>query len=228
MIFKRWRAAAAERLAPSDDRDVPLDAATLDEATQELAQMLQGAYMDRQNRLHCETLVGGAAALTGEFALRATGLPLPATGFVFGDPINEILYQPGERRTLWDVVEMVTGITPLAPADLPDPIAVFRRVADSIALILKGSSGSFPPLTCPRINYPREWSPNAGPRLRAKVFAIGRQHDLTTRQLAFTLAYATLGVVKHRQEALGPAIAVTLWAEIMFATARMAPLARPV
>jgi hypothetical protein len=231
MMFGRWRRQSADGAgAPSGDADADVNADALLAPTEELAQMLYAAYTDRQNRVHVETMLGGAAALTGEFALRATGLPLPEHGFVLGDPINDILCEAKDRLTLWDVLKSTASVTSLKESDLPDHIAIIRGIAEAIGAISGKGDGdkTFPPLSIPDDNYPHEWSPNACPRLRERVAAIGKRHHLTPRQLAFALAYAIVGIIKEAQEILAPAIAVRLVAEVMFATAKMAPLKRPV
>ena len=93
----RTSVPASPPKSPLPSRDVEL--AEAEPAAAELGRMLRHAYTDRNERIHAPTIVGGAAALTGEFALRATGLPLPRIGFVFGDPINEILFEGGRSRS---------------------------------------------------------------------------------------------------------------------------------
>ena len=224
MVFGLWRktpAADVRRLPEADAQDIDMGA--LLAPAHDLAQMLYAAYTDEDNRLHAETVIGAAAALTGEFALRATGVPLPPGGFVLGDPVNEILYE-GEAQnqlTLWTVL----SLAPLAQRDLPNPHDIFRRIAEAIADIMGGrGSDNFPPLSVSPDNYPHEWSPNAGPRLREHVAAIGNRHELSPRQLAFALCLAIVGMIKEMKDVLAPATAVTLAAEIMFATAKMAPV----
>ena len=215
-------------LQPTQDDDLgPCVAATHD-----LMEMLRASYSDSHNRVHAETLIGGAAALTGEFALRSLGKPLPDKGFVFGDPINDILFEGASqgRPTLWLVVSDLALNAGLAERDLPDVVDILKRVAARISHIADTGhdGGGFPPITVPRENYPHEWSPNAGPRLRHKVTAIGLAHDLSPRQLAFAMAMATGGLISQTRDVLAPAISTQLAAEIMFSTAKMAPLAEPV
>ena len=189
--------------------------------------MLCAAYTDHNNRIHAETIVGGAAALTGEFALRATGLPIPAAGFVFGDPINQILFEGGDGHlTLWDLLASAAAAIGVANEDLPDAREIFRRIAAAIAVIAgKGeSTDNFPPLSVPTENYPREWSPNAGPRLRATVEKIAAKRTLTPRQTAYALCMATGDLIKQGKDVLAPKVAFRLAIEIMFSTAKMAPL----
>jgi hypothetical protein len=214
--------------SPAAARDVEL--AEAEPAAAELVAMLRHVYTDRNDRLHAPTVVGGAAALAGEFALRATGLPLPRIGFVFGDPINEILFE-GERgqATLWDVLEKRAAAIGLPKTDLPDAREVFGRVAAAAATITRNGGGAvFPPLSIPDAHYPKEWSPNAGPRLRAAVQEIAMRYRLTPRQTALALAMATAELIQQGKDALPPKIAFQLAVEVMFSTAKMAPLAERV
>jgi len=204
------------------------DLARAEAAADELAQMLCHAYTDRNNRIHAATIVGGAAALTGEFALRAAGIRLPKAGFVFGDPINEILFEGGDdRATLWEIVERTAAALGLAHEDLPDAREIFGRIAAAAAAIMRNPDDGtvFPPLSIPHEHYPKEWSPNAGPRLRGAVLEIAARHQLTPRQTALALGMATGNLVHQGKDLLPPKIAFRLVVEIMFSTAKMVPLA---
>lgn len=111
--------------------------------------------------------------MTGEFALRAAGIRLPKQGFVFGDPINEILFEGGEdRATLWQIIETTASALGLPREDLPDAREIFGRIAAAAAAIMqdRGDGIVFPPLSIPDEHYPAEWSPNAcsGSRSRAR------------------------------------------------------------
>jgi hypothetical protein len=139
-----------------------------------------------------------------------------------------MLYRARDRVTIYNVLETITGVTPLQSQDLPKPDDLVRRISQGMAEAMTGDCNNFPPLTISPENYPHEWSPNAGIRLRHKVLEIERKHLLTERQTAFALAYATVGIIKYVQGVLDPAIAIRLAAEIMFATARMAPLTDPI
>jgi len=203
------------------------DLARAESATDALAQMLRNAYTDRNDCIDAPTIVGGAAALTGEFALRAAGLPLPKMGFVFGDPINAILFEGGDdRATLWGIIETTASALALAKEDLPDAREVFGRIATAAAAIMqrRANGTMFPPLSVPHEHYPAEWSPNAGPRLRGAVQAIATRYRLTPRQTALALAMATGNLIHQGKDLLPPKIAFQLAVEIMFATAKMAPL----
>jgi hypothetical protein len=222
--FRRPATAAAQPKLPPPSRAE--DLARAESAVDALAQMLRDAYTDRANRIDAPTVVGGAAALTGEFALRAAGVSLPKMGFVFGDPINAILFEGGDEATLWDVIETTASALDLAKQDLPDARAVFARIAAAAAAIMqhRGNGTMFPPLSVPHEHYPSEWSPNAGPRLRGAVQAIATRYRLTPRQTALALAMATGNLIHQGKDLLPPKIAFQLAVEIMFATAKMAPL----
>src|SRR5262249_52932686 len=159
--FRRRRAAnAPQRSEPSAAATTEADTAAMMAAAQDLKDLLIAAYTD-DNQVHAETVLGAAAALTGEFALRAAGVPIPSGGFVLGDPINDVLIESKTEVTLWDVLKMTTDVTPLTEDKLPDPIEIIRRIAQEIAAIKSnGRSGNFPPLSVPHANYPQEWSPN--------------------------------------------------------------------
>ena len=60
-------------------------------AATDLVAMLLAAYTF-QERLQTESAIAAAAALTGEFALRSTGVPLPEKGAVSGDAANDVLF----------------------------------------------------------------------------------------------------------------------------------------
>jgi hypothetical protein len=203
------------------------DLARAESAADELAQMLRHAYTDRDDRIHAPTIVGGAAALTGEFALRAAGLPLPKMGFVFGEPINAILFDGrDDQATLWQIIETTASALGLPREDLPDAREIFARIAAAAAAIIqhRGDGTVFPPLSIPDEHYPTEWSPNAGPRLRGAVQEIAARYRLTPRQTALALGMATGNLIDQGKDVLPPKIAFQLAVEIMFATAKMAPL----
>src|SRR5262249_15050966 len=115
MFFGRRRAANEPQRSepPSAAAATEADTAALMAAAQDLKDLLIAAYTDEDNHVHAETVLGAAAALTGEFALRAAGVPIPSGGFVLGDPINDVLIESKTEVTLWDVLKMTTDVTPL-------------------------------------------------------------------------------------------------------------------
>src|SRR4051812_11693413 len=68
----------------------------------EIVTMLLAAYTV-QRRLQADAAIAAAAALTGEFALRSTGIRLPDKGTVSGDAMNDVLFAgaPEGRPTAW-------------------------------------------------------------------------------------------------------------------------------
>jgi hypothetical protein len=223
--FRRPPTPSAQSQSPPASRAE--DLAKAESAAHALAQMLRHAYTDRHNCIHAPTIVGGAAALAGEFALRAAGLPLPKMGFVFGDPINAILFEGGDdQATLWEIIETTASALGLPREDLPDAREIFGRIAAAAATIMqrRGDGTVFPPLSIPDEHYPTEWSPNAGPRLRGAVREIALRYWLTPRQTALALGMATGNLIHQGKDLLPPKIAFRLAVEVMFATAKMAPL----
>jgi hypothetical protein len=212
---------SAPPIVPGDD---PAGTAA---AADELFDLLCAAYTDPENCIHAETIIGGAAALTGEFALRAAGIPLPRIGFVFGPPINEVLFEGRDGRTpLWQLLETSAAEIGLARDDMPDVHAIFGRIAATAAALTRDPACGevFPPLSVPDGHFPREWSPNAGPRLRQHVRDIAARHALTPHQIACALCIATGRLIARGRDVLDPRIAYQLATEIMFSTAKMAPL----
>src|SRR3954470_14872444 len=71
-------------------------------AASEIVTMLLAAYTV-QRRLQADAAIAAAAALTGEFALRSTGIRLPDKGTVSGDAMNDVLFAgaPEGRPTAW-------------------------------------------------------------------------------------------------------------------------------
>jgi len=205
---------APERLAPR-----------VDDAAKDLVDFLIASYRNGGG-VHAETVIGAAAALTGEFAQRATGLSIPDGGktFVFGDAINGVLLEGEQdgRMTVWRCLQQSLRDAGLADTKLPDIEEVIGNVARAVG------GPSFPPLTVPEQHYPHEWSPNACPRLRHRITAIAASHDLSRRELAFALALATGKLVAMTKEVLAPAIGIKLAAEIAFGVAKMTPLSEPV
>ncbi len=145
-------------------------------------------------------------------------------GYVFGDPINEVLIEGKEqgRVTVWDCIAHAARSTGLRESEVPDPIAVMKNVA--------GAAGGpeFPPLTVPKKNYPHEYSPNACVRLRPHILKIADRYDLTRRDLCIALGMATGGLIQITKDTLSPAIGVRLAAEIAFGVAKMMPLNEPI
>src|SRR2546423_5937171 len=60
-------------------------------AASDIVAMLLAAYTV-QRRLQADAVIAAAAALTGEFALRSTGLPIPDKGAIPGDATSDVLF----------------------------------------------------------------------------------------------------------------------------------------
>lgn len=191
-------------------------------ASAEIAKFLIASYRNEQG-VHAETILGAAAALAGEFALRAVEPVLPETGWVVSDKINPLLFENEARgeTTLWTVIRVGAEGVGAAPADLPDPVAVVARVAAAVG------GSPFPPLSIPDRHYPHEWSPNACPRLRDGIEKIAVEQGLSGSTLALALAYAIALLIAQTKDILPPAIAATLALEVMIGVSRMVPMKEP-
>lgn len=195
----------------------------MQQAADEIVRFLVASYADRRG-IHAETIIGAAAALAGEFALKATTPDLPESGWLFSDPANRLIHgtADGGAPGLWDLLRdgaLAAG----APADdLPDPREVAARTAKAVG------SSPYPPLSVPDEHYPHEWSPNACPRLRAGIGEIAGRHGLATAEIPLALGRALVMLFGAAKGVLAPAIAATLAVEIMVGVAHMAPLQKPV
>lgn len=195
-------------------------------ASKEFIAFLLGRYDGGGGLIHAESVIGAAAALTGEFAQRAAGAPFDdgRPGSVFGDAINEVLLEGKAqgRATVWDCIVHAARGAGLRESDIPDPVDLMKKVAEAVG------GPEFPPLTVPKKNHPHEYSPNACVRLRPGIIAIADRYDLSRRDLCIALAMATAGLITITKDTLPPAIGVRLAAEIAFGVAKMAPLNEPV
>lgn len=192
-------------------------------ASADIAKLLIASYHTDRG-VHSETVIGAAAALAGEFALRAAESELPDSSWVISERSNSILFQndASGQPTLWDVVRH-RALQSGADADgMPDPITVVKRVASAIG------QSPYPPLSVPGTHYPNEWSPNACPRFRKDIWQIRDRHQLTSRDLATAIAFAIALLIEKSKEALPPHIGATLALEIMIGVSRMTPLQEPV
>ena len=195
-------------------------------ASKELTALLLARYDSGGGLIHAESIIGAAAALTGEFAQRAAGGPFGTgkPGYVFGDAINEVLIEGNSqgRATVWDCLTHAARSTGLRESEIPDPIAVMKNVAAA------AGGPEFPPLTVPKKNRPHEYSPNACVRLRPHVLKIADRYDLTGRDLCIAHGMATGGLIQITKDTLSPAVGVRLAAEIAFGVAKMTPLNEPI
>lgn len=194
-------------------------------AAQDIASLLFKFYMTEQG-LHAETIIGAAAALTGEWSLRATEQPLPENGFVVGDEINRILFGDDVQEDgsnvggVWAIVANCAIQSGLSEDQLPNPIISVAQVAAAMG------GSSFPPLTIPREHYPHEWSPVAGPRFRNALKEIFEKNGLDAGSAAASCALATSLLLNQTNEVLKPETSVKLVLEIMVGVSRMAPVAK--
>jgi hypothetical protein len=195
-------------------------------ASKEFIAFLLARYDSGDGVVHAESIIGAAAALTGEFAQRAAGVLFGdgKPGYVFGDPINEVLIEGREqgRITVWDCIAHAARSTGLRESEMPDPIEVIKWGAAT------AGGPEFLPLTVPKENYPHEYAPNASVRLRPYILKIADRYDLSRRDLCIALGMATAGLIQITKDTLPPAISVRLAAEIAFGVAKMMPLSEPI
>jgi len=191
-------------------------------AAADIVAMLLAAYTVQQ-RLQHDSAIAAAAALTGEFALRSTGVPIPERGWAPGDAANDVLFAgaPEGRATAWMFIVHAAMAAGVAEYDLPRIealAAAFAQAPDAVMLSLSVQEK----------RVPRELPQNVGPRFRHRVIAIADAHDLTLREITVALGAATGQLIIRTQPEFPPQVAVTLAAEVMLMAACMAPLAEPV
>src|SRR5947208_9850001 len=135
-------------------------------AASEIVAMLLAAYT-AQRRLQADSAIAAAAALTGEFALRSTGIPIPDKGTVSGEAMNDVLFAgaPEGRSTAWMFIMHAAMEAGVAAYDLPSIEALAAGFVQADGAIL----GSF---SVQEKYAPRELPQNVGPRFRYKVIAI--------------------------------------------------------
>ena len=214
------RAVPAPPLQPAETpSDTPQRCAN---AVTDIVALLLAAYTVH-GHLQCGPVIVAAAALTGEFALRATGGQLPETGGMSISETDDLLFAgaPHGRPTAWMFV-MHAAREAGVPAYAMPPIEALAA-AFNPSLVSTAS-----PPSAPEDHLPRELPQNVGPRFRHKIIAIADTHDLTLRETAITLGAATAQLILRMQQDFPPRTAVTLAAETMLLTARMAPLTEPV
>jgi hypothetical protein len=223
MSFGR-RQARPERVCPQAP---PLQLAAPSESLQhcanaasDLVAMLLAAYTVR-NRLDAQSAIAAAAALTGEFALRSTGVP--QGGAVSGNAADDVLFAGTRegRATAWMFMMHAAVEAGVAAYNLP-------RIEALAAAIAQAPDEALRSLSAQENQVPRELPQNVGPRFRYRVIATADTHDLSLREITVALGAATGQLILRTQRDFPPAIAVTLAAETMLAIARMAPLAEAV
>src|SRR5437764_1124678 len=191
-------------------------------AASDIVAMLLAAYTV-QRRLQADAAIAAAAALTGEFALRSTGIPIPDKGTVSGDAMNDVLFAgaPEGRPTAWMFVMHAAMEAGVAAYDLPRIEALAAAFAQADGEMV----GSF---SVQEKYAPRELPQNVGPRFRHKIIAIADTHDLTLREITVALGAATGQLILRARHDVPAQTAVRLAAETMLAVARTAPLAEVV
>lgn len=191
----------------------------LDAASTEIAREIGEHYRDERGA-HAETTIGAAAALAGEYALKASVEKLPPSGWIVGAPADELLYlgEASNRVTLWSFLRLSAKAANVPESDIPNPFEVAIQISNAIA------SSPFPPLTIPERHYPREWSPEACPRLRGMVNRVAAERGLTPAETAFSIAMAIAKLINQAKQLVPPQILIRLAAEVMIGVSRMAPL----
>ena len=191
-------------------------------AATDIVAMLLTAYT-LQDRLQPESAIAAAAALTGEFALRSAGAPIPESGRVSGSAADDVLFAGVRegRATAWMFITHAAMEAGVAERDLP-------RIEAIAASLAQPSETMLPPLSVQEKYVPRELPMNFGPRFRHRIIATADTHDLSLREVTIALAAAAGQLMIRTQHEFPPQVAVTLAAEIMLAVARTAPLAEAV
>ena len=186
-------------------------------AATDIVAMLLTAYT-AHDRVKAESAVAAAAALTGEFALRSTGLTMPEGGVVRGNAADDVLFAGARegRTTAWMFITQAALQAGVAERDLP-PI-------EAIAVLAASGATAGPPLSVPEQYAPRELPMNFGPRFRHRILATADTHDLSLREITIALGAATGQLILRTQNVLPAQVAVTLAAEVMLSVSRTAPL----
>ena len=195
---------------------------TIGQASNRIGKLLTQAYRNERG-VHIETIVGAAAVLAGEFALRASVPRLPDTGWIAGGPADALMFRGGKPWTMWSMVQIAVLGTGIDISKLPNMDLIATRASSAIA------AKSFPPkLSVPEQHYPAEFSPNAGPRFRGDILAIAQEFGLDPKETAYALAL-TLGILIKNGYGIVPIeILATLAAELMVAVTRIVPLQAPI
>ena len=189
----------------------------------QITRFLMQSYQNDQG-IHCETIIGAAAALAGEFVLRASEPTLPDSGWVTSTKSTGLLFENEARgkMSMWTIIRVGAEKAGAAPDALPDPVEVVGRVAASLG------QSPFPPLSVPEEHFPHDWSPNACPTHRDEIERIGAENGLSPSDLALELAMCIVFLMHQAKDVLPPVIAATLALEIMIGVSRMAPMQEPI
>lgn len=192
-------------------------------AAGEIANFLIHGYRNERG-VHVETLIGGAGALAGEFALRAAEPVLPESGWVMSEKASDLIFGSDAKGEtgLWGVI--LAGAVRAGAEE--DKLPKREEVAARTAAAVGGSP--YPPITAAKEHYPLEWSPNACPRLRGSMEKIARAHGLNGLETAKALAYAIAVLIAQTKDALAPETSATLALEIMVGVSHMVPMKEPI
>ena len=185
----------------------------------QLTRLLVKAY-ESDRGVHAETVIGAAAALAGDFALRAAEPDPPATGYLVSERAGALLFgtDPLGTTGLCGVIRQGAVKAGAAESEIPELEDITARIKEAM------EGGPYPPLSVPEEHYPQEWSPNACPRLRGAVDEICRSHGLTGKGAATALVVACAFLINETRQVLPPEIGACLALETMIGVARMAPV----
>jgi hypothetical protein len=191
-----------------------------------LQKILTSAYTEPNGRAHIETLLAAAAALAGEFALRAAAPPGTLdqdVGWFLGGAPDGLLYADEAKRqmTVWAMVKQIAAPARNRKGELPSIEAIVRKNDAQVG------KAPYPPLSVPPDHFPHEYSPNAPVRFRAEIFRLAEMHGLNPRQAVLAIA-ATIAFILRQADDAGfdAAIGATLVGEVMVGVSRMKPLTK--
>ncbi|MCZ4279852.1 hypothetical protein O4H49_03620 [Kiloniella laminariae] len=202
-----------------------MSSATESTAGLEIISLLMKHY-NKPSGLHNETLLGAAAALTGESALLAAQGGTAAEGKRVTEKALRLIFSPAKPsgrssgKTVWTIIRLMLKREGIE-ITLPDPEAALQRMTTAL------NSSPFPPLSIPVQNHPREWSPNACPALRLKVNEIAARYDLDRTGKTMALGFALAYMLAKAGQMIDLQIALTLVLETMIGVAHMPPLKQP-
>jgi hypothetical protein len=196
----------------------------LSQSGAKIAERLMKAYRDSRG-VHVETIVGAAAVLAGEFALRAVAPRLPDSGWIAGAPADALMYAGSEKVpvTMWSIVQVVVHDLGVDASQMPNIKSIAMRASENLG------AKSFPPkLSVPLEHLPHEFSPNAAPRFRDDVMAIAREAGLDPTETALALGFTIGLLIKNAHEVVPAPTLALLAGELMVAMTRIAPLKEPI
>lgn len=219
----RPRTTAVQPIIGSHDHGFPVSPQSrldsLNAAGMEIAQHLTAYYRHHQPDFRWEAVLGAVAALTGEFALRASaGTRLPdRDAWIEGAPADPLMFSGSEP--LWPMVIAGALAAGLQREQLPDLAQIARR-ADAML-----GKSPFPPLSIPKQHYPGEWSPNACVLHREAIIKCADSYGVKDAlDLSLALAFACAFLISAACETVPAQTSTLLVAEVMVGVARIVPL----